>query len=109
MSLITFGEGTATYSTATPTSLGFSTSYTPTTTPRLSDGSFSILNAMQTDYSGAWFSGGLDHTQSCSATGAKGYMVLVGIKSAHDNIISVNIKNLCIGLRYQFSVYIANV
>lgn len=105
---ITFGEGAAHYSRATPASLGFSTAYPQVANKRLDDGFFTIVNSVPGDYS-TWLAGGLDHTKGCSAGSNKGYMMLVNGKGSLNPIVSVKANDLCIGLRYEFSVYVANV
>jgi len=107
---ITFGSGTAAYSTATPASLGFTTSYPQQTKSPINDGNYGIVNAVQPDF-GSWLGGGLDHTTGGCASGTtKGYMMIVNAQyTANQNILSIPANNLCIGLRYEFSFYAANI
>jgi len=107
---ITFGSGTTKYSTATPASLGFSTTYTQSSNTKLVDGSFTITSAVPADYT-EWLAGGSDHTTGgCSSGSSQGYMMVLGLKAdAGNQILSINAANLCLGLRYQFSVYAANI
>jgi hypothetical protein len=106
---ITFGQGTQKYSSATPASLGFHTSYPQLSNKKVTDGNFAIVNEVPADFS-TWLAGGLDHTKGCTGGATKGYMMLVNAAIAPGSeILSAQANNLCIGLRYQFSFYIANV
>jgi hypothetical protein len=107
---ITFGEGTSKYSTAKPAALGFSTSYTQSSNTKLVDGSFTIINEIPEDYK-EWLGGGLDHTTSCNAGSKKGYMMAIGVKVGQNSndILTIKADKLCLGLRYQFSIYAANI
>jgi len=107
---ITFGSGTTPYSSATPASLGFTTSYPQQTKSPVSDGNYAIVNAVQPDFS-SWLGGGLDHTTgACGSATTKGYMMEVNAQYApNQNILSIPANNLCVGLRYEFSFYAANI
>jgi len=106
---VTFGEGTKKYSTAKPSQLGFSTSYPQVFSGQTNDGFFSIVNEVPQDF-GAWLGGGLDHTKNCKAGRSKGYMMLVNAKeTAGGEILNIKADNLCLGLGYEFSFYIANI
>jgi len=106
---VTFGEGKKKYSTAKPSELGFSTSYPQTVSGQTNDGFFSIVNEVPQDF-GSWLGGGLDHTKNCNAGRNKGYMMLVNAKAtAGGEILHIKADNLCLGLGYEFSFYVANI
>jgi len=106
---VTFGEGTKKFSTAKPSSLGFSTNYPQAFKSQVNDGFFAIVNEVPQDF-GSWLGGGLDHTKGCDAGSSKGYMMLVNAKLAKGGeILHINANNLCLGLGYEFHFYVANI
>jgi hypothetical protein len=106
---ITFGAGSSKYSSATPASLGFSTAYPQVSNTAVNDGYFTIVNSVPQDFS-SWLGGGLDHTTSCNAGSSKGYMMVVNAMYApNKDFFIVKADNLCVGLRYEFSFYAANI
>ena len=65
---------------------------------------YSIINRIHDDFRGAW------HTNATDHTGDKGgYMYLVNANREPGEFYSGRVDNLCVGLRYEFSVYLANV
>ena len=100
--LITFGNGLAQYSGATPADFGFQTTYGQQLHSRTYDGTFSFINAIHNDYD-VWHTGAKDHT------GDKGgYMFLVNADRRPGLVYSERVDDLCVGLRYEFSIYFAN-
>ncbi|CAF4974957.1 unnamed protein product, partial [Rotaria sp. Silwood1] len=83
--LVTFGNGTHQYSSATPGSFGFSTTYRQV------------------------FGGAPDHTENNHTASIKGYMMLINANFDPDQIFNLTADNLCIGSTYQFSLYVANI
>lgn len=105
---LTFGDGTDQYSTATPESLGFTTTYTQLNSGPLTDDGFSLVNAVPADYT-PWLAGAPDHTPDTSTDGSKGYMMLVGADAKPGEIVRITVNDLVIGGRYEFSAYAANI
>ena len=104
----TFGDGINPYSTATPASFGFTTTYNQLIHSPLIDDGFSFVQAVPADYS-VWQAGALDHTPDTSTDGTKGYMMIVGANGDPGEVFRITLNNLCIGSRYEFSVYAANL
>ncbi len=102
---IDFGSGTSQYSKATPSTFGFSTTYTQEFAPVTNDGQFSFINSVHDDFSGAWHTGALDHTPN----DVGGYMYLVNADYNPDQFYNGTVNNLVIGQKYQFSLYVANL
>jgi len=53
----------------------------------------------------SWFNGVGDHTKG----DYKDYMIVINAKSTSDIIFKTTINNLCIGTRYELSLYGANL
>ena len=103
--LVTFGNGNAQYSKATPASYGFSSTYKQKFMAKTTDGHFSFINLIKDDFgSGAWHAGAKDHTMD-----GNGYMMLVNAETTRGQFYNRTIGNLCVGQRYELSVYLANV
>ena len=102
--LITFGRGSDQYSSARPSNFGFSTTYIQRFEPVTDDGRFSFINKIHDDFSDTWHTGAQDHTGD-----GGGYMFLVNADYEPDQFYNGIVGNLCIGLRYEFSVYLANL
>lgn len=101
---ITFGYGSEPYSSATPRDFNFNTTYKQQLQPKTNDGMFSFVNSVPDDFYGAWHTGATDHT------GDKGgYMYLVNADLRPGQFYNGRVDNLCIGLRYEFSVHLANL
>lgn len=75
---------------------------------RLIDGAFSFVNEVPDDYS-PWHRGALDHSPDTGTDGSKGYMMLVGADHEPGEIFRLTMNDLCIGARYELSVYAANI
>jgi len=102
-----FGSGSSQYSSATPASLGFSTKYKQvvSSSEKVSDGSFAIVNKLPHDFD-SWLGGTpSDHTSG----DGKGYMMLVNAAYGAGVLFQITVKDLTVGLRYQLSAYFANV
>ncbi|CAF4494567.1 unnamed protein product, partial [Rotaria sp. Silwood2] len=102
--LVTFGNGSSQYSQVTPDRFNFSTSYTQQFQPITYDGSFSFINRINDDTKGAWHTDATDHTGDPG-----GYMFLVNADPRPGQFYNSTVNNLCIGLRYEFSAYLANI
>jgi hypothetical protein len=102
--LITFGHGPTQYSTAIPADFHFSTTYQQRFEPVTNDGMFSFVNSIHNDFDGVWHTNATDHSGD---TG--GYMYLVNADITPGQFYNGRVDNLCIGLRYEFSVYLANL
>jgi len=107
---IDFGEGTTLFSPKKATDFGFSTAYTLANTGTgPADGSYSIMN--QTPGGPAtWMSGQPDHSKQCAAGPSKGYMLVVNAQyDANKDFLTVQADKLCLGVRYEFSFWAANI
>jgi hypothetical protein len=67
-------------------------------------GMFVLVNKIPTTYS-HWHNEALDNT----ANDVGGYMYFVDVGAQGSQIFNSTIDDLCIGLRYEFFVYLANV
>jgi len=101
---ITFNSGSAQYSSATPASFNFSTTYQQQFAPITNDGQFSFINSVHDDFGAAWHTGATDHTGNPG-----GYMFLVNADYTPDQFYNGTVSNLIIGQRYELSVYVANL
>jgi hypothetical protein len=101
--LITFGFGLSHYSKDTPANFNFTTSYRQNFESDINNGLFGFVNAVPNARNG-WHSGALDHTENDT----NGYMYLVNVDEINSTLFNFTANNLCIGLRYQLSVYLAN-
>jgi hypothetical protein len=68
------------------------------------DGYFAFINSVYYHNNGAWHTNAPDHTD-----GNGGYMLLVNADLQPGQFYNSLVHNLCVGLRYEFSVYLANV
>jgi len=102
--LITFGAGTSQYSNFTPKKFGFTTTYKQRVEPNTEDGYFSFINSIHDDFGGSWHTGATDHTKNKG-----GYMFLVNADEKPGQFYHGTVDNLCVGQRYEFSVYLANI
>jgi hypothetical protein len=102
--LITFGNGPSQYSTSTPADFDFSTTYQQKFEPVTNDGMFSFINLVHNDFNDAWHTNATDHSEDNN-----GYMYLVNADYKPGQFYNGRVDNLCIGLRYEFSVYLANL
>jgi hypothetical protein len=101
--LITFGNGSSQYSTSTPADFDFSTTYQQKFEPVIEDGMFSFINLVYNHFN-AWHTNATDHSEDNN-----GYMYLVNANYEPGQFYNGRVDNLCIGLRYEFSVYLANL
>jgi hypothetical protein len=102
--LITFGSGADPYSNETPASFNFSTAHRQVFLPLTYGGVFGFVNAIPNIYYG-WHVGAVDHT----ANDVDGYMYFVDVGEYGDQVFNFSVNDLCIGMRYEFSAYLANV
>jgi hypothetical protein len=103
--LITFGSGSYQYSNATPSTFNFSTAHRQTFQSSINDGMFGFVNAVPY-YWFSWHTGALDHTENDHG----GYMLLVNVADGNDRqLFNSTVNGLCIGLRYEFSAFLATV
>lgn len=102
---LTFGSGSDQYSSATPDSFGFTTTYKQKDSSPLSDNAFSFVNSVPDD-SSRWHGGGMDHTPD---DGDNGYMMVVGASATTGEICRIQVNDLVVGSRYEFSGYVANI
>ncbi|CAF1460276.1 unnamed protein product [Adineta ricciae] len=101
---ITFGAGSAPYSKAKPSDFSFSTTYQQLFEPKPNDGQFSIVNSVRPDREwDVWLNVPQDHTGD-----KNGYMYLVNGDYNPGQFYNGTIKDLTVGQRYEFSVYLAN-
>ncbi len=104
--LITFGSGPDQYSAKTPSSFNFSTTFRQKFDADIPHGTFAFVNAVPEravfPYF-SWYKGVQDHTENDT----DGYMYLVSMGKSLQFFQST-VNNLCIGLCYEFSVYLMN-
>jgi len=101
---ITFNAGTSQYSSATPATFGFTTTYHQQFAPVTNDGQFSFVNSVHNDFNDAWHTGATDHTGNPG-----GYMFLVNADYTPDQFYNGTVNNLVIGKTYELSVFVANL
>ncbi len=102
--LITFDSGSNAYSNRIPSYFYFTTTHKQQFTSNISDGKFVFVNVIPENHT-SWHGGALDHT--LKDTG--GYMYLVNMIENGSQIFNSIVNDLCIGLRYEFSAYMANI
>ncbi len=103
--LITFGFGSDLYSSKTPSDFNFRTAHKQKLPLPENDGQFSFVNTIPKGVN-SWHDGVSDHTVNDDAGG---YMFLVDMGAHGTEIFSTTVHNLSMGLRYEFSAYLANV
>ena len=101
---VTFGSGVPQFSSATPADFDFETTYEQDLTPPIEDGNYTFVNEIYNHYNNAWHTGAKDHTGDQG-----GYMFLVNAGFEPGVFYKGSVSNLCPGLRYEFSVYLANL
>lgn len=101
---VTFGSGAATFSSNTPATFGFTTTYTQLFTSPIPDTYFAITNAVPSD-NPAWHGGAPDHTPYDT----NGYMFLANADPTPQEFFRSTVSYLCIGERYEFSAYLTNI
>jgi hypothetical protein len=101
--IIPFGSGSDQYYDKSSSSFNFSTTHQQQFQSTIGDGWFGFLNALP--MLDGWHGGALDHT----ANDMGGYMYFMNVGSPNSQIFNFTINDLCIGLRYEFSAYLANV
>ncbi|CAF4069139.1 unnamed protein product, partial [Rotaria sordida] len=102
--LVTFGSGSATFSSATPANFSFTTTYQQAFTIPIEDGYFAFTNAIP-NVNTVWHTGALDHTPN----DIDGYMFLANADPNPGQFYRGTVNNLCIGERYEFSAYLTNL
>jgi len=109
---ITFGSNSGQYSNEKPSSFGFSTSHQQQFASPIDEGMFSFVNLVpEKKMNGLidmWLNGekkkGLDHTENDIG----GYMYIVNVGANNSEIFRSTVNYLCIGVCYEFSMYLAN-
>lgn len=101
---ITFESGPNQFSSATPADFNFQTTYQQRYEPTVEDGQYAFVNEIYNHYNNAWHTGAKDHTGD-----AGGYMFLVNANFQAGIFYNGTFNDLCVGLRYEFSVYLANI
>jgi hypothetical protein len=102
--LITFGSGLQKYSDKTPADFNFDTTYEQKLQNEIKFGEFCFINVAP-DQHGEGHDGALDHT----ANDVGGYMYFVDLAKSSGPFFNLIVNDICIGLRYELSVYFANV
>lgn len=101
--MINFGAGSEQYSKNTWASFNFTTNYHQSLGPSVQYGQFGFVNNISAAQNG-WHTGASDHTENDT----NGYMYLVNVDETNSLLFNLTANNMCIGFRYQFSVYLAN-
>lgn len=102
--LITFGSGPKKYSDRNPSHFNFTTDYKQHVGWKISQEQFAFVNRIPNGFSQG-HKGAYDHTLNDGC----GYMYLVNLGSKKKLIVNVTINNLSIGMRYEYSAYLANI
>ncbi|CAF1260082.1 unnamed protein product [Adineta ricciae] len=102
--LITFGSGYDQILNTTTNIFGFITDFTFNYTQKPNNGNYVLINSLNNTFS-SWFIFQMDHTPYDNG----GYMYIINTNQTNSTIFKYNVTNLCIGLCYEFSAYIANV
>jgi hypothetical protein len=102
--LITFDFGSDEYYNKTSLDFNFNASYEQRFAGNIDDGSFGFVNRVPSNNT-MWHGGALDHT----VNDTNGYMYLVSVIESNSQVFNYTVNDLCIGLRYEFSAYLANV
>jgi hypothetical protein len=103
--LITFGFGPNQYSQKKPGDFNFSTkNHKQKLQSKINKGEFGFVNAVPNIHN-TWHTGALDRTMD----EVNGYMYLVDIAAAGGQLFKSTVNDLCIGVRYEFSAYLANI
>jgi hypothetical protein len=110
---ITFGSNSGQYSSETPSSFGFSTSHEQQFASQIAEGMFGFVNLVPERkheiFDNIWLNGEKnkewDHTENDTG----GYMYIVNVAGGNSKLFRYTANYLCIGLRYEFSAYLANV
>jgi hypothetical protein len=110
--LITFGSGSGQYSKQTPSNFNFSTTHQQQFESPINDGMFGFVNAVPKRIVwllfgsiNVWHNEVLDHTENDK----DGYMYLVNVGESDNQLFSLTVNDLFIGVRYEFSAYVGNV
>jgi hypothetical protein len=101
--LTTFGSGSPDVSAATPGNFNFSTSYT-----QRWDGNTGVSDFVFLRYFNgrpSWHTIVTDHT----VNETNGYLMLVDVAETPSFVYRRTVDRLCVGERYEFSVYLANL
>ncbi len=110
---ITFGSNSGQYSSEKPSSFGFNTSHQQKFASPIDEGMFGFVNLVpekeMNGFIDMWLNGkekkGWDHTENDT----DGYMYIVNVAGGNSELFRRTVNYLCIGLRYELSVYLANL
>ncbi|CAF4884147.1 unnamed protein product [Rotaria socialis] len=102
--LITFENGSDTFSNKTPADYNFTTSHNQSFTFDVNDGMFAFVNEVPDPFN-IWHGNASDYTTNDN----DGYMFLVNVQRIDPQIFNYKIDDLHIGRLYEFSAYVANV
>ena len=101
--VITFDAGPEHISNKSPLDFGFDTDLPPAFESPTKFQTFGIYNKVPN--SNDWHKNALDHTENDTY----GYMYLVDFNETNTILFNFTVNDLCAGLNYEFSVYLANV
>ncbi|UJR38548.1 hypothetical protein I4U23_031214 [Adineta vaga] len=101
--LITFGSGENQFSNATASTFNFSTALKKGNEENTSGGHYSFPNKRSTPYSEKY-----NFKQDHTFDDVNGYFYLANIDEKNQTIFNYTIDELCIGLCYEFSAYMAD-
>ena len=102
--LITFGSDSNQDSTKTSHDICFHTTYQKQLSATINPGIGHLMVTVPNRE--GWHTGALDHTSDDSG---HGYMYLIDVNENDMEIFSSTVNNICSGIRYEFSIYLANV
>lgn len=104
MFLITFDNGTDTYSNKTPDDFNFTTNYEQLFNNTTGFATFAFVNKVHLNFS-TWHVGAPDHTPNED----NGYMLFFDVGNKSDQLFNYKISNLTVDECYEFSAYFANI
>jgi hypothetical protein len=101
--LTTFGSGSNQISSSTSSNFSFSTNFIQGLSSPIQDGYVAFFNVI--DGWSEWHNGSIDHTLNDT----NGYMLVVNGNGNVAPFYNRTIDQLCLGERYEWSAYIANI
>ena len=102
--MITFGSDSNPNSAKTSHNICFHTTYHKQLSTTINPGIGHLMVTVPNRE--GWHTGALDHTSDDSG---HGYMYLIDVNKNDMEIFSSTVNNICSGIRYEFSIYLANV
>ncbi|CAM2728750.1 unnamed protein product [Rotaria socialis] len=102
---ITFGSGSDRFSSKTASDFNFKTDLKKESWSNFNPGAYAFVNSVPSSWTVLWHDAAKDHTTNDT----DGYMYLADVGNVNGTIFNYKIKNLCVGVDYEFSAYLTNV